>query len=205
MTDTTWEIVTRGHGTLTVSAITSDWPTLRRGSTQPIRLWFENPGSNTVNPLVVGDGETHTVTGDETYTYAQTQGTGQINVTTGTLTLTGRTDAYELLAQYLDYAGAAVTGLSQSNVPWYVDQLPAKAKTSFAEGGHTAIRSLAMGFNPSSDIQDRNVDGFWGVVVGGADVRNAPLTNYQLEFEVFVLAEFDEYDSHGEMADNHEA
>lgn len=181
MPQTTWTIHERTD-TFTADALTADWPTVTRGETVTLRFWFDS--DNTDDTLLVEDGESYTVGAGDTETYQRV-----IVEDGGTLTVNGTLNATEdglfRLLQYLDWAGAVATGQGENHVPWYRDQLP---------GGY--VPTLALGFEPHGDLQERSVTGLWGVVVGGSDERNAPLTNWQVELDVFVLAEFREYSDH---------
>lgn len=91
--------------------------------------------------------------------------------------------AYESLRDYLDYAGASATGETVTHVPWYREQLP----------GRASVDSEVVAIIPSTDI---DLPGLWGLIVGGEDQTNAPMTNHVIVLDLFVLAEFSEYADH---------
>jgi hypothetical protein len=96
----------------------------------------------------------------------------------------GDADDYRAARQFLDWAGANATGTAVNSVPWYREQLPPRAD----------IDSTLVALVPSADLQDGNrVRGVWGVITGGEDGTLPSLTGYEVTFEVFVLAEYDEY------------
>lgn len=193
MPDTSWTITTKRHGDLTADAITADWPTATRGSTVLLQLWFDEAGSTDAQPLIVEDGESYTVATAETRPYVRTAGSGTITVN-APLTIDPTAGGLYQLLQYLDYADAAAYGESQSHRPWYHEQLPTAAKRD-----PTNIESIVLGFNPPEFQRQRGIPGLWGLVVGGADRRNSALTNWQLELEIFVLAERHEYTDHTDL------
>lgn len=189
MTATDWTITTKSNGDITAEALTADWPTVTRGSRARLRLWFDNPDSE--GSLIVESGESHTVPSGTTETYRRIR-----LEDTATVTLEDNANlrqepggAYTLL-QYLDYADAAAYGTGINNQPWFHNQLPA----SYGD-----VQSLVLAFEPNGDLKDRSVTGLWGIVTGGSDARNATLTNWQIELDVFVLAERDEYATHSDI------
>lgn len=103
-----------------------------------------------------------------------------------------RQAAYEQLRDYVDWAGKSDTGQTVTNLPWYRDTVPDRAP----------IDSLVIAAIPADGI---DLPGLWGVIVAGEDASNAPMTNLVLSFDVFVLAEFDEYADHVAVADEFSA
>lgn len=190
MSDVTFTIHTKYNGQLTATSLTSDWPTVTRSETQTLRFWFNNPDVR--DSLVIEDGESHTIPSGESETYRRLviEDGGSLTVD-GDLTI--EAGGLWTLLQYLDYAGAVATGEDGAHVPWYRSQLDSRAD----------VGSLVLGIEPSSDIEDRSVTGLWGVVTGGRDVRNSTLTNWQLELEVFVLAEYREHSDRAAMESAH--
>lgn len=191
--DTTWNVHTKKYGTIAVDALTADWPTVTRGSEVSVRLWFE---STDYNPdLIVADGESVTISSDTTRQRAVVADGGTLTVADGA-TLTLEAAGFPVLLDYLDYAGVASTGTTLGGEPFYRDHVPNALEQH--------IESTVLGFEPSDDLDGENIKGFWGVVTGGSDARNSPLTNYQIEFRVFVLAEFDYYADHDAIASKFE-
>jgi hypothetical protein len=97
----------------------------------------------------------------------------------------GRSD-YRALRQHLDYAGAVTTGASVTGVPWYREQLP----------GRAAVTEQLVAVVPSRALRSRfEVRGVWGVIVDGSDETLPTVTARALDLELYVLAEYVEYDS----------
>lgn len=57
----------------------------------------------------------------------------------------------------------------------------------------TAINSLVIGVEPSSNLQTKNITGIWGLLNDVSDARNQSLSTTRLTLEVDILAAFDEY------------
>jgi len=93
------------------------------------------------------------------------------------------TSSYESVREYLDYAGASVTGTALDGSPYF--------RELQADGD-----GLVMGFVPSSSIP--TVPGLWGLLVGGQELTRLPPADLALELEVFYL---DEYPNQGSIAD----
>jgi len=92
---------------------------------------------------------------------------------------------YRAARELLDYAGAVATGTSMRGVPRYRSQVPARAD----------VTEQLVGLVPSSELQSRfNVRGVWGIVDGGGDTTLPTVTGRAISFEVFVLAEYADYD-----------
>ena len=192
MADTTWTITTKSNGDITADALTADWPTVTRGSQARLRLWFDNPDSE--GSLIVEDGESVTVSSDTTVRRVRVEDNGTLTVADGVTLTVDEGGLYSLL-QYLDYADAAAYGADTiDHRPWFREQLPTKASQS-----PTNITSLILAFEPNGELKDRSVTGLWGLVTGGTDARNATLTNWQIELDVFVLAEREEYATHSDI------
>jgi hypothetical protein len=90
------------------------------------------------------------------------------------------------MLDYLDFADAADYGLTEANVPWYREQLPARAD----------VDSLVVQLEPSTELSSYDVPGFWGLVTGGDDSRETTLSQERLVLELFVLADSDQYTDH---------
>ena len=93
---------------------------------------------------------------------------------------------YEQAREFLDYAGTVRTGTSLDGTPYY------------RESAGQSVESHVLAFEPVADVPGLN--GFWGVVEGGSDPSSDPPAMYELEFEVFVLAERDEFESRSAVA-----
>jgi hypothetical protein len=92
-------------------------------------------------------------------------------------------ERYRDLRAYLEFANGAPLqyGVTNEGVPWFREHIPERA----------AVDSLVVPIEPGGDVID--APGVWGLVVGGAD-GSEPVANLrQLDVDVFVLAERDEY------------
>lgn len=190
MVSTGWTIHRKSGENITPDALTADWPTATRGQTMTMRYWFD--ADDTEEILYVPAGSSETIASGETVTRQEAIIDGTLTVD-GTLNITS--DGLWTLLQFLDYANAAAYGLSVDSVPWYRDQLPGRADVS----------SLVLGFEPDESLIDRTISGLWGLVVGGRDLRNSAITNWQLELEVFVLGEWLDYADHSEIENDLQA
>lgn len=161
-----------------VNAITQDWPELQINDRTSIQLGIWTDGD-----LVVDSGETYTVESGTAEFYDSVTVNGTLNVN-GELVVGTANERYNEIAQYVDYGGQATVESSASNVPWYIEQLPSDAR----------VNSIVMGFEPSSTLKSRGINGFWGILEGGSDERNNTLTNHQLSLE---LTEFNRYSQYG--------
>jgi hypothetical protein len=99
---------------------------------------------------------------------------------------TTSSSAYSGMLDFLDFADAADYGLTEANVPWYREQLPARAD----------VDSLVVQLDPSTELSSYDVPGFWGLVTGGDDSRESTLSQERLVLELFVLAAADQYTDH---------
>jgi len=62
-----------------------------------------------------------------------------------------------------------------------------------------AIDSLVWGIRPSSDLQNRNVVGVWGLVDSITNERPQSLSTNRYSVSVFVLARYSEYADHASV------
>lgn len=183
MTDTTITIHTSQNGSFDADALTGQWPTFTRGSTIPLRFWFDHDKSD--EWLIVEDGESFNVPDGDTVTRyrARASGSGSITVQdSGSLVIdeTG----FNLLLEYVGWADAAAYGQGLDHRPYYREQHP-----------ESDVTSIVLGVEPSQDLRERGVRGFWGVLTSGSDERNSALTNYQLGLEFYALAYYTEYET----------
>jgi len=102
---------------------------------------------------------------------------------------TSSSSAYSGMLEYLDFADAADYGLTEANVPWYREQLPARAD----------VESLVVQLEPSTELSSYDVPGFWGLVTGGDDSRETTLSQERLVLELVVLADADQYTDHTDI------
>lgn len=213
MPDVSWTLHTRRRGDVTADALTTDWPQRGRGETARVRLWFDT-SSHDSEELYVGRGSSETIAAgttvttdivyvDGTLTVDGTLNAGEVRVDDGTLTVsdTGALNVADTnrsvasMQEYGYWPAAPTTNIDIDAVPTYRERLPPSA----------SVTSLVIGFEPSDSIQDRGKRGFWGIVTGVDDATNSPLTNYQLEFSVFVLADYRDYADHQAVETTFEA
>lgn len=102
-----------------------------------------------------------------------------------------REEEYPALLQYLDVAGDEVVrrGTSDRGVPWIRERLPDDAP----------VESLVVPIRAGLDVID--TAGLWGVIIGGDDVSRPPSDRRRVELSVFVLDEFEAFDSRAEVLD----
>lgn len=160
---------------------------LTRGDTATFTFRFAGD-SLTAESLVVETNDTHTVATNTTEIYTQTdvKENGQLNVQeNGTLNVTGG-DNRDTLQEYADHAGAFASQTTLNNTQLYREQIPTNAD----------IGSIVLGIEPSTTLQNDDIEGIWGIVTGGSDMRNQALSNDQFQIELRVLAEYSEYADH---------
>lgn len=89
--------------------------------------------------------------------------------------------AHDTLTPYVEAAmdQTIQTGVSQSGVAWYREDL-----------SEFSITSLMISLEPQTSLSGAGV---WAVIVGGKDRSNTPRTNYVWELECRVLADLDDY------------
>lgn len=184
MPDTFWLVHTKS-GVKYADSITGDWPDLTIGRPTTIRVHFQPNGD-----LSLSGSETHTVDSGivEVYDKVDISGSASLSVS-GEIYVGTDEERWAEIEAFTDYAGQAAQGFGLNHQPWFTEQLPADAK----------VPSIVLGFEPAQAMADREVRGFWGLLMSGTDERNNVLTRYDLELECLVLAEFAEYDSPGDV------
>lgn len=200
MTDTSWTIRTESNVDFVADAVLSDpssTNTITRGDTATYVL------SNTQTMLTVPVDETFTIPGGETERFVTVvvNGTLEINGTleveeidvngsvTGSGTLdTGSESAFDFddLEPYSTYAGKYSLTATLASQQSYNELIPSTLD----------INTLLVAVIPNSDLQAKNVNGYWGLIDNITDDRNRPLSNTRVELEITVLAPFDEYADH---------
>lgn len=138
--------------------------------------------------LTVESGETHTISSGETEIYQRVNvlENGTLNIEeNGTLIETGG-DNLEEMQDYADHAGAFATNVTLNNTQKYREQIPTDAD----------VDSIMIGLEPSDNLKSRGVNGIWGLVTGGSDLRTPALTNPIYSVDIQILAEFSDYDNH---------
>lgn len=171
MPNINWTVHTASNTTIEPEAITGDWADLTRGRRTRFRFWFDADTSVSTTATYGTS-----VYGDTVY--------GNVSQT-----LEDQYTEWLTLQDYLDYADAAAYGTGINHRPWYHEQLPADA----------TVGSLVVGIEPTQDLDDRGVTGVWGLITGGDDRRNSTLTNWLIELELFVLAEYGDFADHNDI------
>ena len=155
---------------------------------------------NALKQLKIDVGETYTVPSGETerYDLVVVDGTLEINGTleadevdnNGTITGSGTLKVNEKFAfeladveQYSTYAGKYSLNETLGSAQKYNELLPDTA----------GIDSLLVSVEPSSDLQDKTINGYWGLIENITDTRNRPLSNNQVDMTIQILAPKDEY------------
>lgn len=87
------------------------------------------------------------------------------------------------LKRHTDYAGTYSVNEMLTGDVTYNERLPSSADVS----------SLVVGIEPSTDLQNRNVTGLWGLIESGSDNRTRPLTRYNFELSLVFIAEYSDY------------
>jgi hypothetical protein len=174
MVDTSWRIRTKANGEIIADALVESMPQYRRGEQTSMTFLFARG--------------TYGATGDG-WTYGGTEGATWGGANGAVFGAADETNAhierYRQLREYLDWAGAVAFGRSLDRVPWYREQLPARANVS----------SEVVALEPSPDLEDR-VPGLWALIVGGRDETTLPGADHRITLDVIVLAELDEYADH---------
>lgn len=91
------------------------------------------------------------------------------------------------------------------NRPGAASTTPGLDTTPFYRELHDdANLDLLVSLEPTGAALPSDVDGLWGVIVGGSDATNNVRTRYELELELFVLAELSDYGTRSAAEDAHE-
>lgn len=198
--DTSWTIRTDSNIDFIADAVLSDpsdTNTITRGESASYVF------NNTQTVLTIGAGETYTIPSGETENYVDVivNGTlvvdGTLNVETidvnGTLTGSGqvntsREDAFDFddLEPYSTYSGKYSLVETLGSQQRYNELLPASA----------GINTLLVAIIPNSDLSNKDISGYWGLIDDVIDERNRPLSNTRVGLEITILAPFDEYADH---------
>jgi len=200
MVKTSWTVRTESNVDFVADAVLSDpseTNTITRGDTATYVL------SNTQTMLTVPEAETYTIPSGETERYVTVvvNGTLEINGTleveeidvngnvTGSGTLvTGSESAFDFddLEPYATYAGKYSLTETLASQQSYNELIPPSID----------INTLLVAVIPNNDLQNKNVNGYWGLIDNITDNRNRALSNTRVELEITVLAPFDEYADH---------
>lgn len=131
--------------------------------------------------IVVESGATLTIEGE---LYGNTLDNDGTVTNNGTLTVYG--SVISRVQDLADYAGSYAEQTTLNGTVKFRNQIPSNAD----------VNSLVVGVEPSANIQDNDVDGFWGIVDRGSDTRNTALSDGQYQLQLTVLAELAEYNDH---------
>lgn len=201
MVDTSWTIHTSNTTQILADYVQSDPADLNvitRGETATYVF------SNVQKTLTVEIGTTYTIAVGETerYDLVIVEGTLEINgtletdrieVTGGSVTGSGTLDvndnfAFELadVEPYSTYAGKFSINETLGSQQPYNERVPTSA----------VIDTLLVGVEPSNDLSDKTINGYWGLIENITDERVRPLSNSRIEIQIRVLAPYDEYADH---------
>lgn len=200
MVDVSWTVHTSDTTQIIADGVLVDPDqnnTITRGETA------EYVFTNVAKTLTVGVGTTYTIAVGETerYDFVVVNGTLEINGTlecdeidvNGTVTGSGTLDvndqyAFELadVEPYSTYAGKFSITETLGSQQRYNELLPSNA----------TIDTLLVGVEPTQRLQDKTINGYWGLIENISDNRNRPLSNSRIGLEMTVLAPYDEYADH---------
>jgi len=167
MVNTTWTLYGADHD-IAIDSLLGDFATRTRGEEVALTLRLSYRGADeTGGQYSAADG----------FQWSGPSG-AQYGISSGpTASLAER---YRRLVAYHDFAGAADTFVDNQQVPAYQESVPARAP----------ISSLLVGIAPDGDIA---APGFWAVVTGGGDQTRRLGEAATVELDLFVLAEYAEY------------
>lgn len=158
---------------------------------------------NVQKTLTVESGTTYTIPSGETerYDLVIVNGTLEINGTletdtievNGSVTGSGTLDvndqyAFELadVEPYSTYSGKFSINETLGSQQPYNELIPSSA----------TIDTLLIGIEPTADLKNKTIEGYWGLIENITDNRNRPLSNSAVEIQIRVLAPYDEYADH---------
>lgn len=99
---------------------------------------------------------------------------------------------YDVVKKYRDYDGSVSVNELLNGDARYRDYIPTGATVS----------SLLVGIEPSTDLQNKDVPGIWGVIEELQDRRNTALSTNRLSVSVRVLSPFERYADHTTAVSN---
>ena len=200
-----YKLHTKSNGTLTANHVESppsNLNTTTHGGSTTITCHFS--GGPSGEELTIPSGDTYTIPAGTTEQYASvtvagvlvvegtllvdwsvtTESTGTITQTdTGTITQTAAVGDREVLMGYDRHAGSYTINGTLNNQQRYRLTIPDNAN----------INSLLIGVEPSEELKNRGIRGFWGLLRNVVDGRTPALTHPVIELEVDILAAFSEY------------
>lgn len=103
-----------------------------------------------------------------------------------TVTITLNTSNFNLLQDYIKYAGSYTTNEILNGEVYYKENIPSTA----------AVDSIVFGIEPNTALKNKGVDGLWGIIDGATDSRPQALTNDEMQVGVVVLAPYADYADH---------
>lgn len=99
---------------------------------------------------------------------------------------------YQILKDYLNYAGYSVADRTEGSV-YFNEQ---------ADFSRAPIDTLLVSIRPGNGVEEGR--GIWGVITGGSDSTEVFGAQARIDLDVFVLAEFDDYDTEQAVRDEFE-
>lgn len=105
------------------------------------------------------------------------------------ITLTVSTSSYSTLQDYIEYGGSYSLLEAINGEVFYSETIPSSI----------SIDSLVLGFEPSTELSNQNVNGLWALVDGGSDTRNRALSNELMDIDLTILTEYSDYADHSAL------
>lgn len=178
----------------------SDINDQRRGETISVGLNIPY-----LEDLTIESGESYTIPSGAVEQYDDVTNDGTLNidgtlVVYGTLTNNGtingttttKGSARPDLMDYNEHSSAFSTETSLSNTVYYIDRVPSTA----------SIPSLVIGLEPSPSLQNKNIEGVWGLISDVTDNRPDALTVNNYTVSITVLSDFSEYSSPSDVVNS---
>lgn len=198
---TEWTIHTSDNSSIIGDFVTSspsDLNLISKGDTATYEFVEVTP------TLTIDSGDTFTVESGETLekSLVIVNGTLVIDGTlrcdkldnNGTVDLNGTldiNDKYELeyteIKPYANYSGKFNVTETLSSKQRYSENIPP----------NNGPNTLLVGIEPQTELDSKDIFGYWGLISNIADIRNQPLSNGpRIEIEITVLAPYEQYDDH---------
>jgi hypothetical protein len=175
MTNILFRIQTVSNGEILSKFAVSDPQTIVRGETAEFSLSFD------FDDLVVSSSVTIPPGTERRVASVTIRDRGELNVE-GTLTVVGD-GQLDTVQDYGLHAGSYSVLETLSNRFKFRDRLPSSAP----------INSLLVKIEPATDLQNRDVDGCYGLITGVTDERPRSLTTSRATVQVDVLARLSEF------------
>ena len=98
---------------------------------------------------------------------------------------------YATMRRYLESGSSVQTGSYIDGSQWFNERLP-----------NTSPASQLVAWQPPDNLAESGkTKPFWGVITGGTDLTSPDVTWNRIQFQVFVVATFDEYQTRQEVED----